>query len=66
MPNMDHARFRNTLVDLKECYDALSTMDGEDLRAFFATDTPEKKAAVRLILMCGAISADYNDDAERA
>lgn len=53
MSNMSYCRFRNTLQDLRDCYDS---MDDEPL------SEEEKLARRALILMCRNISDDYTDD----
>ena len=50
MPNMSYCRFRNTLIDLIDCYD---NMDRE------ITDPLEKKAKEKLIIQCCEIAIDY-------
>lgn len=49
MSNMAYCRFRNTLEDLRDCYD---TMDEE-------TSEEEKRAKQRLIDLCCQIAADF-------
>lgn len=60
MPNMSYCRFQNTLSDLRDCEEALRDgaldggVDGEgDLSA------EERYAALRLVELCGEITADY-------
>lgn len=49
MSNMSYCRFRNTLNDLRDCYD---NMDEE-------TSEEEMKARERLIALCARIAEDY-------
>jgi len=53
MGNMGYCRFRNTLDDLRDCYEH---MDDADLDPF------EKQAQAALVKMCAEIAADYGDD----
>lgn len=53
MPNMSYCRFHNTLIDLKDCADALSEL--EDLSSLSET---ERKAALKLMKLCGEIAHD--------
>ena len=50
MANMSYCRFRNTLKDLKDCYQAL--FDGEEL------DEEEEKAKVLLVKLCKTIAEE--------
>jgi len=52
MANMSHCRYRNTLEDLKACYDI---MDDEP------TSAEEKSAKMRLIKMCQEIAENYGE-----
>lgn len=50
MPNMGYARFRNTLADLRDCYNGIEdAIDGEEL------SHDELRAAVDLVMLCGEI-----------
>ena len=50
MGNMSYCRFRNTLQDLFDCYDAMD----ESLE-----DDEEEKARNRMIELCGQIAKEY-------
>lgn len=52
MPNMSYCRFRNTLADLRDCYD---NMDDD-------VSDAEKAARARLIKLCREIADDYGED----
>lgn len=54
MANMSYCRFRNTLEDLRDCYE---NMD-EDLSA------EEKAARFKLLKLCDQIAGDYVVDGE--
>lgn len=56
MSNMAYCMFRNTLNDLKDCYDALS--EEGDL------SPEEEKAKKELINVCKDIVSDYGGDDE--
>lgn len=52
MANMSYCRFRNTLLDLEDCYDNITDRDmGDD----------EERARKRLIELCQQISEEYSD-----
>jgi hypothetical protein len=55
MANMSYCRFRNTLEDLRECYD---NMDDGDV------SEEEQRARKRLIQLCREIVDNYGDDDE--
>lgn len=55
MSNMSYCRFRNTLGDLQDCYDAMSDDDTE-------LSPEEMKARERLIKLCKNIASDYEDE----
>ena len=57
--NMPHCRFTNTLEALRECYDYLG--DGPD--PFADLSAPEKRAAKKLIVLCGVVGSEYGDEA---
>ena len=55
MSNMSYCRFRNTLIDLRDCHEALSEMNdpntelsGEELKAF-----------ERMVRLCREIADNY-------
>ena len=50
MASMSYCRFRNTLSDLRDCYDS---MDNSDL------STEEVEARRRLVNLCAEIASDY-------
>lgn len=52
MSNMSYCRFRNTLQDLRECYD---NIDDDDI------SEEEKQARERLIKLCATIVNNYGD-----
>ena len=54
MSNMSYCRFRNTLSDLRDCYDAIDDDCSED----------EKEARLRLIRLCVDIAEDYGYEIE--
>jgi hypothetical protein len=55
MANMSYCRFRNTLVDLRDCLAALRYADG-----FTDVDSPEEReAAQQLYEMAGTFRAVY-------
>lgn len=53
MGNMSYCRFRNTLEDLKECYDYI---DWDDL------SEDEEKARNELIALCKKIGCEKDDN----
>lgn len=56
MSNMSYCRFRNTLEDLRDCYD---NMDDNDL------SDEERAARRRLIKLARQIADIYGDEPER-
>lgn len=56
MSNMSYCRFRNTLEDLRDCYD---NMDDNDL------SDEERAARRRLIKLARQIADIYGDESER-
>ena len=56
MSNMSYCRFRNTLSDLRDCYDALR--NEEEL------NEEEERAKQRLIKLCRSIAADFEEEDE--
>lgn len=55
MGNMSYCRFRNTLGDLDDCYEALDeTLASDD----------EIKARLSLIRLCALIADDYRHEVE--
>ena len=56
MSNMSYCRFRNTLIDLQDCYYHLfdDEVDNEEL------SLDEKKAREKLIALCHNIAWDTN------
>jgi hypothetical protein len=54
MANMSYCRFRNTLPDLRDCYENWE----ED------ADPEEQKARERLLKLCEKIVADYGDSSD--
>lgn len=51
MANMSYCRFRNTLVDLRDCRDNLGNTESIE----------ETKAEKKLIELCKEIAAEYED-----
>ena len=60
MPNMSYCRFRNTLNDLQDCYDALTDFDEHDSveEIIKSLDPEEKRACKRLLDLCKDIVTD--------
>lgn len=56
MSNMSYCRFRNTLGDLQDCYDAL--LDEAD------RGQDEERAAKKLVSLCRNIAAEFLEWAE--
>lgn len=54
MSNMSYCRFRNTVPDLKDCYDNMDEEMSEE----------EAKARKRLIRLCVLIAGDYGYEIE--
>jgi hypothetical protein len=50
MSNMSYVRYRNTLIDLEDCY---KNMDG-------AISDSEDKARKRLVKLCKSIANEYS------
>jgi len=55
MGNMSYCRFRNTVGDLRDCYD---NMDDEDI------SSDEKRARRAIIKLAVQIADDYGDEIE--
>jgi hypothetical protein len=56
MGNMSYCRFQNTLLDLKDCFDALCEGDTGDM-------SPEEQGAMNALLnLCQRIAEDFNDE----
>ena len=55
MSNMPYCRFRNTLSDLRDCYEH---MDDDEIA------TEEQKARRKVILLAHLIADDYGKDDE--
>lgn len=58
MANMSYCRFRNTVIDLQDCYDALSDPD-EDNEPL---DPDELRAKKQLISLCEEIVMDFREE----
>lgn len=58
--NMSYCRFQNTLLALEECRDALEDA-GPD--PFEELSNDERKAAKKLMKLCGEMAADFGEDA---
>jgi len=57
MSNMSHCRFRNTLLDLMDCYECWDDMVTRESKE-------ELAAQKRLLALCEKIVADYGDGDE--
>ena len=55
MSNMSYCRFRNTLLDLRDCYDCMDEVPNE---------AEEARARLRLIKLAVQIAGDYGHEAE--
>ena len=53
MSNMAHCRFQNTVNDLRDCQESL------DDNEFDSLGSSEKKAAIRLVEICGQILDEH-------
>ena len=58
--NMSYCRFQNTLLALQECRDALAETG---LEPFEELSDDERKAAKKLMKLCGEMAADFGEDA---
>lgn len=56
MANMSYCRFHNTLIDLRDCYDALDDFD--------SLSGGELDSAIRLVKLAARIVEDFGDIAE--
>jgi hypothetical protein len=61
MSNMAYCRFQNTLLDLKDCQEALNEIDGD----LTQISREEAKAAKSLIRVCIEIAQDFGDQNEQ-
>jgi hypothetical protein len=52
MANMSYCRFRNTLEDLRDCYDNIDDVESPE----------EEKARQRLIELCKRIAAEFEEE----
>ena len=59
MSNMSYCRFRNTLADLDECYEALEEGEDEIDEDGDPISKEEKEALVELIKLCKKIYKEY-------
>ena len=57
MSNMSYCRFRNTLIDLLDCYECWDDM-------VTLEDKEELEAQKRLLALCKKIVAEYGDQDE--
>ena len=55
MSNPTYCRFENTLVDLKDCYNALCDLSGGDL------EPSEEDAKEQLLKLCAKIDEEFGD-----
>lgn len=62
MPNMSYCRFRNTLQDLRDCYDNMNEI--EETKEEASRYDSETKAKQRLIQLCKDIAETYADEIE--
>lgn len=60
MGNMSYCRFRNTLTDLRDCYESM----GEFVDAEGDGYDNEATARRNLIALCQRIATDYGDEVE--
>jgi hypothetical protein len=56
MANMAYCRFRNTLQDLRDCYDNMNDIDDPKL------DPEEKEAIKKIITICKRIVKNYGEE----
>lgn len=56
MSNMSYCRFRNTVLDLRDCYENMDVGELGD---------EEKKARKRLINLCVDIALDHGGEVDR-
>jgi hypothetical protein len=52
MSNMSYCRFRNTLSDLRDCYESMEEEPD---------DAEEKRAKERIIKLCARIADEYGE-----
>ena len=55
MSNMSYCRFRNTLPDLRDCFDNWEDIPAENVE--------EQQAQVRLLKLCIKVAKNYGSDA---
>ena len=60
MSNMSYCRFRNTLLDLRDCYDNINDLENDE----FGGDS-ESAARRKLIDLCCDIALAYGDEVDR-
>lgn len=58
MSNMSYCRFRNTLPDLRDCYEAMGRKDPEEI------DFEERLARWHLVRLCRNIATDFAHEAD--
>lgn len=61
MPNMSYCRFRNTVIDLQDCYNNMDEIEYPEEEGY---DT-EAGAKKRLIALCCDIALAYGDEIDR-
>jgi len=59
MSNMSYCRFRNTLPDLRDCYEAMGDKSPDEMDNF-----DEQLARWHLVRLCQSIVADYGEEAD--
>lgn len=60
MANMSYCRFQNTLLDLRDCYDAINSAEADDEKL----SEEELKAKKRLLMLCKTIAKRYPPEEE--
>lgn len=56
MSNMSYCRFRNTLSDLRDCYENMEEPEDSEL------SREEERAREQLIILCQQIAEDFGQD----
>ena len=59
MGNMSYCRFRNTLEDLRDCYDSWDELDRQD--EDYIPNKDEMRARKKLLVLCQDIVDNYGD-----
>lgn len=58
MANMSYCRFRNTVLDLDDCWNNMDSLEPDD-------NPEEFNARLRLIRLCCEIALNYCDEVDR-